>query len=192
MSFCIRMKSVVAATAATVCAGIIATGLAPGAAAVTIAQKEAVLSSWTQTSVTSFNAWKAARANPSAWAEYNLDWSTDYCSASPDNPLGFEFETPCARHDFGYRNYKIMGTFPSNKARIDSAFHEDLLRVCGTYSAALRTACNSLAWTYYQAVKLFGSLTVSKAQVERARALLPEDRAVLRELDLTASQRAGL
>jgi hypothetical protein len=190
--FRIRMKSVVVGVATTICAGIIATGPAPSASAVTTTRKETVLSAWTQTDVGSFNAWKAARANRSAWAEYDLDWSTDYCSASPDNPLGFEFETPCARHDFGYRNYKILGTFPSNKVRIDNAFHEDLLRVCDIYSAPLRTACDSLAWTYYQAVKIFGSLTVSKQQVERARTLLPEDQAALKELDRTAAQRADL
>ncbi|MFV0137511.1 phospholipase [Streptomyces sp. HMX87] len=115
-----------------------------------------VLASWTQTSASSYSLWAAARANQAAWAAYGFDWSTDYCSSSPDNPFGFPFNTSCARHDFGYRNYKAAGSFSANKARLDSAFHEDLKRVCARYSGGTKTACNSTAWTYYQAVKAFG------------------------------------
>ncbi|GAB2605864.1 phospholipase [Streptomyces capparidis] len=120
------------------------------------ADKVQVLSSWTQTSASSFNAWNSARQNQGAWAAYGFDWSTDYCSSSPDNPLGFPFKLSCARHDFGYRNYKAIGQFSANKARLDSAFYEDLKRVCNGYSGATKTACNSTAWTYYQAVKALG------------------------------------
>ncbi|MFI8298839.1 phospholipase [Streptomyces nigra] len=129
--------------------------LAPAAQAAP-ADKPQVLSSWTQTSASSYNAWVSARNNQSAWAAYGFDWSTDYCSSSPDNPFGFPFQTSCARHDFGYRNYKALGTFSANKSRLDSAFYEDLRRVCAGYSGASNTACNSTAWTYYQAVKAFG------------------------------------
>ena len=66
--------------------------IASPAAAVTPAQKLSVLSSWTQTSASSYNAWNSARVNRAPWAEYNFDWSTDYCSSSPDNPLGFTFD----------------------------------------------------------------------------------------------------
>ncbi len=62
----------------------------------------------------------------------------------------------CARHDFGYRNYKAAGAFSAHKTRLDSAFHEDLKRVCAKYTGGTRTACNSTAWTYFQAVKAFG------------------------------------
>ncbi|MCL8011979.1 phospholipase [Streptomyces sp. AS02] len=120
------------------------------------ADKPQVLASWTQTSASSYNAWAAARANQSAWSAYAFDWSTDYCSSSPDNPFGFPFQMSCARHDFGYRNYKALGTFSANKSRIDSAFYEDLKRVCAGYGGATKAACNSTAWTYYQAVKAFG------------------------------------
>ncbi|MEU6483995.1 phospholipase [Streptomyces sp. NPDC046887] len=130
--------------------------LLAGPASAAPADKPQVLSSWTQTSAASHNAWAAARANQGAWAAYGFDWSTDYCSSSPDNPFGFPFSTACARHDFGYRNHKAAGNFPANKARVDSAFHEDLKRVCTRYSGATRTSCNSTAWTYYQAVSIFG------------------------------------
>ncbi|HET9380052.1 MAG TPA: phospholipase [Streptomyces sp.] len=120
------------------------------------ADKASVLSSWTQTSASSYSAWASAEANRSAWAAYEFNWSTDYCSSSPDNPFGFPFEKSCQRHDFGYRNYKEMGTFSANKSRIDSAFYEDLKRVCARYSGATKTSCDGLAWTYYQAVKNLG------------------------------------
>ncbi|PAZ12251.1 hypothetical protein CLM62_31110 [Streptomyces sp. SA15] len=132
---------------------VVGTATAAGAAP---ADKPQVLASWTQTSASSYNTWTAARANQAAWSAYAFDWSTDYCSSSPDNPFGFPFQMSCARHDFGYRNYKAAGTFSANKTRLDSAFYEDLKRVCAKYSGGTKTACNSTAWTYYQAVKAFG------------------------------------
>ncbi|MFF8726820.1 phospholipase [Streptomyces sp. NPDC015171] len=131
----------------------VATATAAGAAP---ADKPQVLASWTQTSASSYNQWTAARANQAGWSAYGFDWSTDYCSSSPDNPLGFPFATSCARHDFGYRNYKAAGTFTANKARLDSALYEDLKRVCAAYGGATKTTCDGTAWTYYQAVKAFG------------------------------------
>ncbi|MBL1118690.1 phospholipase [Streptomyces sp. 110] len=147
-----RLVTSLAATAVTAAATI---ALAAPAQAVP-ADKRQVLASWTQTSASSYNTWLAARNNQGAWSAYQFDWSTDYCSSSPDNPFGFPFQTACARHDFGYRNHKAMGIFDANKARIDSAFYEDLKRVCNAYSGATKTSCNGTAWTYYQAVKIFG------------------------------------
>lgn len=159
-------------------------GVASPAAAVTRDQKLSVMYSWTQTSASSYNAWNSARLNKAAWSDYAFDWSTDYCSSSPDNPLGFNFNLSCYRHDFGYRNHKAMGVFTSgNKARIDSAFYEDLKRVCATYSSLVRPACYSLAWTYYQAVSVFGSIAaVSPADIDRAAKIKAdaEARAALR------------
>ncbi|MFJ8009487.1 phospholipase [Streptomyces fagopyri] len=131
-------------------------GAASTAQAAVPADKSQVLSNWTQTSASSYNTWVAARSNQAAYAAYQFDWSTDYCSSSPDNPFGFPFATSCARHDFGYRNYKAAGTFSANKSRLDSALYEDLKRVCVNYSGATKTACDGTAWTYYQAVKAFG------------------------------------
>ncbi|MGA5303550.1 phospholipase [Nucisporomicrobium flavum] len=147
--------------------------LLPAAAAHATESKASVLSSWTQTTATSTNAWNAARLNREQWASYNFDWSTDYCSSSPDNPLGFDFKLSCWHHDFGYRNYKDLGTFDANKSRLDSMFYADLKRKCATYSVVVQPACYSLAWTYYQAVSIFGSLeAVNPSDVDRARALV--------------------
>jgi Prokaryotic phospholipase A2 len=147
---------------------VLAVSLATPAAAVTIEQKLAVLSNWTQATTSSYNAWNSARQNQAAWADYAFDWSTDYCSDSPDQPLGFDFRLPCWRHDFGYRNYKAVGQFPANKSRIDDYFYFDLKAKCNTYNIFVRPACLSLAWSYYQAVKNFGSLRVRQADLNRA------------------------
>ncbi|CAL9516800.1 hypothetical protein SUDANB176_03768 [Streptomyces sp. enrichment culture] len=120
------------------------------------ADKAAVLSSWTQTSAASHQAFTAARADRDAWSAYGFDWSTDYCTTSPDNPFGFPFSPACARHDFGYRNYRAIGAFDANKARLDDAFHADLKRVCAAYTGFKRTSCDATAWTYYQAVDKLG------------------------------------
>ncbi|MGW6055209.1 phospholipase [Streptomyces sp. NPDC055189] len=142
-----------AVTAATLAAVI----ALPGQANAAPADKPQVLSRWTQTSAASYGDWTDARAHQGDWAAYGFDWSTDYCTTSPDNPFGFPFQTACARHDFGYRNHKAAGSFAANKARIDNAFHADLKRVCATYTGARRTACDATAWTYYQAVDKLGS-----------------------------------
>jgi hypothetical protein len=65
--------------------------VADPAAAVTLEQKLSVMNSWSQANATSYNAWNAARQNQGAWADYGFDWSTDFCSSSPDQPLGFDF-----------------------------------------------------------------------------------------------------
>lgn len=162
-------------------AGVLATPLlsmllvlvvASPAAAVTFEQKVAAVDSFTQTPLSSYTTWLNARNNQAAWADYAFDWSTDYCSDSPDNPLGFDFKLSCARHDFGYRNYKRLSLFTSTvKSRVDSAFYEDLKRKCATYNVFVRPACYSLAWTYYQAVKTFGSLRITQAELDKAAAL---------------------
>jgi Prokaryotic phospholipase A2 len=149
--------------------------LLPAAAATAAtASKLDVLAGWTQPTAASTSAWDDARLHRASWASYNFDWSTDYCSSSPDNPLGFDFTLSCWHHDFGYRNYKAAGQFAANKARIDDTFYADLKRVCARYPSATRPACNSLAWTYYQAVRVFGSPdAVKPADLERARQLMP-------------------
>jgi hypothetical protein len=149
------MRRLATSLAAGLAAAATAVALAAPAEAVP-ADKAQVLASWTQTSASSYNTWLAADTNQGAWSAYEFDWSTDYCSDSPDNPFGFPFKTACARHDFGYRNYKAMGSFDANKSRLDSALYADLERVCDGYGGATKTACDSTAWTYYQAVSVFG------------------------------------
>ncbi|MDQ3576323.1 MAG: phospholipase [Actinomycetota bacterium] len=81
-----------------------------------------------------------------------LDWSSDACSNSPDNPLGFNFTQACHRHDFGYRNYKKQSRFnESTRLTLDNKFKSDMYTLCGG-----NWACNRMADTYYAAVRQFG------------------------------------
>lgn len=82
-----------------------------------------------------------------------LDWSSDGCSDSPDKPFGFNFLPGCYRHDFGYRNYKKQGRFnETTRKTIDDNLYSDLKGICGS-----NVACKATAWTYYEAVRQFGS-----------------------------------
>ena len=123
------------------------------------ADKPQVLASWTQTSASSYSQWTAARSNQAAWSAYGFNWTTDYCSSSPDNPFGFPFSTSCARHDFGYRNYKRQGRWnETNRLRIDDNFKSDMYQQCGS-----NWACKRTADLYYAAVREFGGSASSTA-----------------------------
>ncbi|KJZ74713.1 hypothetical protein HIM_05830 [Hirsutella minnesotensis 3608] len=55
-----------------------------------------------------------------------LDWYSNGCSYSPDNPWGYPFLQACRRHDFGYQNYEQQNRFTkSAKARIDAQFQKE-------------------------------------------------------------------
>jgi hypothetical protein len=88
-----------------------------------------------------------------------LDWSSDSCSYSPDNPLGFDFGSSCNRHDFGYRNYKKQDRFTeNNRLKIDNNFKADMYSQCGD-----NVACKGTANVYYEAVRRFGASSTSVA-----------------------------
>ncbi|MCP2334454.1 phospholipase [Actinoalloteichus caeruleus] len=93
-----------------------------------------------------------------------LDWSSDGCSYSPDEPFGYEFLNSCHRHDFGYRNYKLQNRFTSaNRKAIDDRFRDDMYSVCSS------AVCRRTADVYYWAVRAFGgSGTTTAEAIERA------------------------
>jgi hypothetical protein len=89
-----------------------------------------------------------------------LDWTSDGCSSSPDNPFGFDFVKACYRHDFGYRNFKRQSRFnETSRLSIDNRFKTDLYEIC-----AGNWACNRVADVYYAAVRQFGNSSASTAQ----------------------------
>jgi Prokaryotic phospholipase A2 len=99
------------------------------------------------TSLNDFQTLRAQRPFPD-----QLDWSSDGCSNSPDNPFGFNLVRACYRHDFGYRNYKRQGRFTeANRLTIDNKFKSDMYEVCNG-----NWACNRFADAYYYAVRQFG------------------------------------
>ncbi|KAK7221566.1 hypothetical protein V2G26_009569 [Clonostachys chloroleuca] len=83
-----------------------------------------------------------------------VDWTSDGCTSSPDNPLGFPFTPACNRHDFGYNNYRAQTRLTvSTKKKIDDNFKKDLYYQCS--SVSLRWLCEALADVYYAFVRVF-------------------------------------
>jgi len=73
-----------------------------------------------QVSLSSFLAHRSLKT-PS-W----LIWTSDGCTSSPENPLGWSFYKACYRHDFGYRNWKAIDRFTTtHKDRIDNKFKSE-------------------------------------------------------------------
>ena len=95
-----------------------------------------------------------------------FDWSTDFCSAPLVGNTGrsFNFTEPCRRHDFGYRNTKLLDQRygdarhwnGDSRRRIDQQFLADMKSGCRTRSVLLMPTCMSWAYTYYGAVRTFG------------------------------------
>ncbi|PGH31654.1 hypothetical protein GX50_05548 [[Emmonsia] crescens] len=87
----------------------------------------------------------------------SLNWDSDGCSKSPDNP-GFNFLPSCHRHDFGYRNYKAQDRFTKdNKKNIDKKFRDDLYDECAKEKDdGKEEGCKDIADIYYWAVSNFG------------------------------------
>ncbi|MDP4505911.1 phospholipase A2 [Nonomuraea turcica] len=114
----------------------------------------------TKDTMSSFDEWALMRKNKSqTWVvQYKFSWTTDGCDYSPDKPGGFDFRTPCARHDFGYANTKhLVGSTQwknTYKLQVDKAFLFDMSNVClKASSSAKRKTCLTLAGTYYKAVR---------------------------------------
>lgn len=94
-----------------------------------------------------------------------FDWSTDLCSAPLVGNTGrtFDFTEPCRRHDFGYRNTKLLDERYAAGAwnhvarkRIDQQFLADTLAHCRSRSIIDRPSCMGWAYTYYGAVRVAG------------------------------------
>ncbi|MFF8288926.1 phospholipase [Streptomyces sp. NPDC016309] len=135
------------------------------AAAVTRQQKLNRLKHLTEASQDALGDWTVDRDK---WRRtgsnrYGFNWNTDGCSGASDNPGGFHFWSACARHDFGYRNYKGLNAFSAgNKKRVDKTFLYDMNNTCdhqwGPYTQAQRKACKRVAKKYYDAVVALGHL----------------------------------
>ncbi|KHN94108.1 p15 like protein [Metarhizium album ARSEF 1941] len=84
-----------------------------------------------------------------------VDWTSDGCTGTADNPFKFPFLPACQRHDFGYTNYRAQKRFTrSGKRRIDGQFRTDLYFQCQQVKA--RGVCKALANIYYAGARLFG------------------------------------
>ncbi|WKX72259.1 phospholipase [Streptomyces sp. XD-27] len=102
--------------------------------------------------------WRLHNRNP-----YGFNWKNDGCTGVSDDPGGFHFGFACARHDFGYRNYKKLNAFSrANKKHVDNTFLYDMNWTCdhqwGPYTQTQRKLCRKTAKKYYDAVVALGHL----------------------------------
>ena len=90
-----------------------------------------------------------------------LDWSTDHCSAPVigSTRASFDFTEACLRHDFGYRNYDMLGVFREQRHAVDLRFLADMRDHCAMRPADERERCLRWASVFYAAVDNFGHLT---------------------------------
>lgn len=111
-----------------------------------------------------------------------FDWTTDGCSLPIIGATGrsFNFGAACRRHDFGYRNLKLLdqryncdnlsagsicstnswlyGRFWNSiqRQRIDEQFSRDMLDNCATRLRTFRVRCEAWAFTFFQSVRSLG------------------------------------
>lgn len=132
----------------TVAAGAMLVGSGTASAALDPAQLRQVTDSYLFSY--SLNSFQTVRSQQPYASQ--LDWSSDGCSSSPDNPFGFNFVKACYRHDFGYRNYKKQSRFnETTRLSLDNRFKSDLYQICGS-----NWSCKRIADVYYAAVREFG------------------------------------
>ncbi|MBU6315456.1 MAG: hypothetical protein KGR47_03005 [Acidobacteria bacterium] len=102
-------------------------------------------------------------AAPDRW----FDWSTDGCSAPLLGGSGanYDFTEACVRHDFAYRNLRMLErrygtgrTFwnAANRALVDQRFLTDMRAHCRRRSILLRLGCYGWAQVYFSAVRVLG------------------------------------
>lgn len=95
------------------------------------------------------------------------DWSTDGCSAPllGDTGRSYNFRESCRRHDFGYRNLRLLERRyglgrdfwnATNRRRVDQQFLADMKAHCRGRSLLLQPSCLAMAHTYYTAVRVAG------------------------------------
>lgn len=142
------------------------------------------------------NVHKTSTANVEVWWRWGLtdlidgdvsasgwfDWSSDFCSNSPDTGTSFDFKAPCARHDDGWRNLQRLdknwncrgsaknkpcgtnglstGTLgrywtKDNRLKANEQFYRDMVDHCNGRSFTLRPSCRSRALLYKAAVDRF-------------------------------------
>jgi hypothetical protein len=116
-----------------------------------------------------------------------LDWASDGCSWSPDQPLGYDFSSSCHRHDFGYRNYKKQSRFTEDsRLKIDDNFKSDMYSTCGD-----EAACKGAANVYYWAVREYGDMSESAAEAVGKARITRETTATGEVAEFRATDRDG-
>ena len=117
------------------------------------------------TSMNDFTAIAAAHTGPDGRpGDTWFEWTNDLCSAPLVGNTGrsFDFTKACRRHDFGYRNTKLLdqrygGLWNGeSRKRIDQQFLADMKNHCKHRRFIDRPTCYSWAYTFYSAVRVAG------------------------------------
>lgn len=94
-----------------------------------------------------------------------FNWSTDWCSAPLVGSTGrsFDFRAACRRHDFAYRNLKLLEQRhrsdewnSSSRLRADRQFLADMRSHCSLRPWWESPTCHSWATTFYGVVRVTG------------------------------------
>lgn len=107
------------------------------------------------------------KSAPRACQPKGLVWKDDGCSVPKLLRLNSAvvrvymraFKPMCARHDFGYRNYRKQhrNTSEAKRHRIDKRFKKDMEKYrCKPMWWLKEKACDGAAWGFYQSVDKFG------------------------------------
>ena len=119
------------------------------------------------TSMGDFTAIASAHVGPDGQAgDTWFDWSNDLCSAPLVGNTGrsFDFTDACRRHDFGYRNTRLLDQRygrgvhwnGDTRRRLDTQFLADMKRHCRHRRLIDRPTCVTWAYTFYGAVRVAG------------------------------------
>ncbi|MCG5219619.1 phospholipase A2 [Streptosporangium soli] len=120
--------------------------------------------SLTKNTASSQTYWANMRRNQNEpyvkrWSFY---WWTDGCTVpkkigNSDYWKGV-FATPCARHDFGYRNVKRLASSSkwknTYKKTVDDAFLFDMGNVCVKFSKTKKASCRIAAAAFYAVTRV--------------------------------------
>jgi len=119
-----------------------------------------------ETPLGDFSAIAKNRIGPDgAFGDAWFEWKTDLCSAPLVGNTGrsFNFTEPCRRHDFGYRNVRLLDRRYGNhswnsdaRKRIDEQFLADMKGHCHHRRLLDRPTCYSWAYTFYSVVRIAG------------------------------------
>lgn len=131
-----------------------------------------------QVDLTTFMQLADTRLHGDRW----LDWTTDWCSAPLVGSTGrsFDFRSACRRHDFAYRNVKLLDVRygcderpaddvcdrrawrhgrwwnAATRAAIDRRFRSDMHRSCNGRGFGQRPPCLMWSEVFYRAVRIAG------------------------------------
>jgi Prokaryotic phospholipase A2 len=98
-----------------------------------------------------------------------FDWTTDWCSAPLVGSTGrsFDFRAPCRRHDFGYRNLRLLdrrygggGQYwnDGTRRRVDQQLLSDMKSHCRARPWFEEATCRLWADTFYSVVRVAGGI----------------------------------